>query len=31
MEKLKGIKEDEEFYIKIKDSATGKYITDTRR
>jgi outer membrane protein OmpA-like peptidoglycan-associated protein len=27
--KIKGIKEDEEFYVKIKDASTGKYIVDS--
>jgi outer membrane protein OmpA-like peptidoglycan-associated protein len=28
--KIKGIKEDEEFYVKIKDPSTGKYIADSK-
>jgi outer membrane protein OmpA-like peptidoglycan-associated protein len=28
--KIKGIKEDEEFYVKIKDPSTGNYIVDSK-
>jgi outer membrane protein OmpA-like peptidoglycan-associated protein len=28
--KIKGIKEDEEFYVKVKDPSTGKYIVDDK-
>jgi hypothetical protein len=29
--KIKGIKEDEEFYVKVKDPSTGKYIVDNKQ